>query len=83
MRKNQLSHLALSDGGFLFDTRSGFTFTLNAVGTHVLRAFIAGRTMTEARDEIVDRFEVKDDEASRDIERFCSRLHELNLVEDA
>jgi len=82
MIENNLSYLALSDNGFLFDTTTGFTYTLNKVGTLVLKEHIAGKDTEAIIDEVVDVFDVSFDTASRDVEQFIDILKELGLIKD-
>lgn len=81
MTSPNLAHLALSDNGFLFDTATGFTYTLNKVGTLVLKGIIDGEDREEIVLAITDRFEVESKIASKDMEQFLSRLNELGLGE--
>lgn len=74
-----LDHLALSESGFLFDSRSGHTYTLNATGTHLLRALIRGEDRETILEAFVTRFEVPPAQAARDLDEFLSRLAALGL----
>ncbi len=73
-------HLALSDNGFLFDTRTGTTLTLNRTGTFLLRALIAGAEPEMLPAQLVGRFEVDPDTAARDVEQFMFRLKDLQVA---
>jgi len=76
-------HLALSDSGFLFDTRTGDTYSLNRSGTLLLRALMAGASEAELVDRLVETFEVDRPTARRDVAQFLLRLRDLRLVGDA
>ncbi len=73
-------HLALSDSGFLFDTRTGNTYTLSKTGTFLLRTLIAGGTWQELPTQLAATYEVDDETARRDVEQFSFRLKDLGLV---
>ena len=75
-------HLALSDSGFLFDTRTGSTYSLNRTGTWLVRALIDDAPADQLPSALVERFDVADAAAHRDVERFLYRLRELALVDD-
>ncbi len=75
-----LRHLALSDSGFLFDTTSGHTFTVNATGTFLLRALIGGATLAELPEAMAAEFDVRAEEAERDLAEFVSQLREMGLL---
>ena len=73
-------HLALSDNGFLFDTRTGNTFSLSHSGTFLLRALIAGADPDTLVDRLTEHFEVDPAVARRDIDQFIFRLRDLGLT---
>ena len=73
-------HLALSENGFLFDTKTGQTFNLNRTGSFILRGLMDGATPQEVRASLAERFEVDEETASRDVNQFVFRLRELNLA---
>jgi len=72
-------HLALSDSGFLFDTRSGSTFTLNRTATWLLKALIGGAAEADLAPALTAQFEVDEVTASRDVEQFLFRMRDLHL----
>jgi len=92
-----LKHLALSDNGFLFDTRTGHTYSLSTTGTFLLRRLIehteaahaSGDTAAaapgpdELARELVARFEVDVDTARRDVEQFLFRVRDMGLIPKA
>lgn len=75
-----LDHLALSDNGFLFDTRTGHTFTLSRSGTFLMRLLIAAEPPDTLAARLVERFEVDDATAARDVEQFLRRVRDLDLL---
>ena len=75
-----LGHLALSESGFLFDPSTGFTYTLNPTGTHVVRALIHGTGVDELGGVMAEAFEVQAEDAARDVAEFLMQLKELGLV---
>jgi len=76
-------HLALSDNGFLFDTRTGTTYSLNSTGTWLLRALMRAVPRSELACQMVESFEVDAITAHRDVDQFLFRLRELRLVADS
>jgi len=75
-----LKHLALSENGFLFDTRTGDTFTVGGSGTFILRQLIAGESVDAIRQRLVAEFAIDDQLAARDIDDFLQRLDDLGLT---
>ncbi len=73
-------HLALSDNGFLFDTRTGNTFSLSRSGTFVLRALIAGADPDDLVSRVTAHFDVEPAVAERDVDQFLFRLRDMGLT---
>lgn len=79
MRRAPLAHLALSDNGFLFDTKTGHTYTLNRTGTRILKLRIDGVSCDRVTRQIAESFDVAYDLAERDVAQFVERLCELGI----
>ena len=77
------SPLRLSESGFLFDGSNAESYSTNRTAATVLEALLAGIDSREAWRSVVERFDVADEVARRDVERFLSRLRELGLVRTA
>jgi len=79
IKKERLSQLALSESGFLFDTSTGSTYSLNETGTSILKF------MQEENDEesiiarLMETYEVDEDTARRDIDEFLGQLKWMGL----
>jgi PqqD family protein of HPr-rel-A system len=78
--RRTVQNLALSDNGFLFDTRTGNTYSLSASGTLLLRALIEGVSTDALAERLVVAFDVDPDSAARDAEQFVLRLRDLRLL---
>ncbi|MCB9730501.1 MAG: PqqD family protein [Deltaproteobacteria bacterium] len=76
-------HLALSDNGFLFDTRSGATYSLSRTGTFLLRELMRGTHPSDLAARLTDAFEVDLPAAARDCEQFLFRVKDLALLDEA
>lgn len=75
-------HLALSENGFLFDQRSGYSFSLSRTGTFLLRRLLDGVPSTQLAQALCEAFEVDEKIAKRDADEFLSRLKDLRLTEE-
>ena len=73
-------YLALSDNGFLFDTRTGHTYSLNPTGTFLLRQLMNGIKEESLADCLLKTYEVNREQAQRDVEQFLFRLKDLHLT---
>lgn len=75
----QYAHLALSENGFLFDTVTGHTFTLNKTGTFIVRRLMEGADPGEIPARLAEAFEVDLEVAGRDVASFVQRLADTGV----
>jgi hypothetical protein len=80
MAKQNLSHLALSDDGFLFDPTSGHMYTLNSVGTFILKKLIEHYAHDQVIAAVIEEYDVPEDVLSRDLEQFYYFLSEQGII---
>ena len=73
-------NLALSDNGFLFDTRTGNTFSLSKTATFLLKGLMGGASPQQLAEQAAETFDVDVQTASRDVARFVFRLRDLRLL---
>ena len=72
--------LALSESGFLFDPRTGSTYSLNRTGTFLLRHIIDGTAPDRLGECLPTAFPIDAETARRDVEQFLFRLRGLGLT---
>ncbi|HKA90544.1 MAG TPA: PqqD family protein [Haliangiales bacterium] len=75
------SLLSLSPTGFLLDNANGESYTLNAVGRAVMAKLLELGDSRDVWRVVVDRFEIDEARAQKDVERFLADLWTLGLVE--
>ncbi len=76
----RLGHLAVSETGFLLDTRTGNTYTLNETGTFIVKALSTSGDPGDLAEAISAEFEVDQETAARDLAEFLLQLRELGLI---
>ena len=81
MTKGKLSHLALSDNGFLFDSATGHTYSLNETGTFILKRLIQGLSLEKIGEIMTETYGISSEILSKDIEQFSHFLCELGIIE--
>jgi len=81
MTGKKLAHLALSDNGFLFDSATGHTYSLNQTGTSILRLLIKGVSVEEIMTSIMEEYEISAENISKDLNQFLHFISELGLIE--
>jgi len=73
MEKNPLAMLAISDTGFVFDPRTGHSYTVNSTGLALLRSLKQGFDVTSAQEQLEGAFDCSG-KITSDIHRFINAL---------
>ena len=81
MTGKKLSHLALSDNGFLFDSATGHTYSLNQTGTYTLKKLIEGLSREQIIMAMIQEYDTLEDILSKDLDQFFHFLSELGIAE--
>ena len=76
----RMTHLALSDDGFLFDTVTGNTFTLNSSATFILRRLIDGMDLGKIVEELCGTYDTGKEIATHDADQFVQYLRDLEIL---
>lgn len=77
---NRIQQLAINEEGFVFDPITGESFTVNQTGLLILKGLKEGKSQEEIIKDIVENFEVSEEEAERDIVDFIEKLRSYNLI---
>jgi hypothetical protein len=80
--KNGLSDLALSDSGFVFDPRSGATFTVNQTGLFALKALRDGLAVGDIAARLATEFDLRGADPVRDLSEFVQMLRQNGVLTD-
>lgn len=81
MTRNKLRHLALSENGFLFDPSTGHTYSLNRIGTFVLKKLIQGLSQEQIGALMLEEYEAPEQVILKDLDQFLHFLLELGVIE--
>ncbi len=73
-KPENLTRLALSDSGFVFDPVSGNSFSVNGSGMAILRRLQQGTDRTRIVTSLCEEFEVDALAAERDVIEFANLL---------
>jgi len=76
---SKLRNLAVSETGFVFDPVSGHTFNTNRTGSVILSLLKDDRSVAEIVETLIERFDVEDEMARREVQDFVFRLKDLGL----
>jgi hypothetical protein len=83
LRRKLLQDLALSDTGFVFDPRSGATFTVNQTGLFTLKALRDGLEVAEIATRLGEEFDLRGADPRRDVDEFMQVLKQNGVLADA
>lgn len=73
--------IKISDNGFVFNSRTGESFSLNPMGLEMIKMIAANSDFDEIRKSILGKYDVDDLTFERDFYEFCAMLkhHQLML----
>ena len=73
--------IKISDNGFVFNSRTGESFSLNPMGLEMIKMIAANSDFDEIRKSILKNYDVDDLTFEKDFYEFCAMLkhHQLTL----
>ncbi len=73
--------IKISDNGFVFNSRTGESFSLNPMGLEMIKMIAANNDFDEIRKSILGKYDVDDLTFEKDFYEFCAMLkhHQLML----
>ena len=71
----------LADEVFILSLKDGVYYGLNSVAARVWQLVQEPRTLREIRDVLVEEFDVKEEDCTRDVLNLLEQLRQWNLVE--
>ncbi len=77
MAEDFVGRIELSDSGFIFDPKTGSTFSLNHTGLKIVRLLRDGRNRDEIVIEVVKDYGIDAGDAQRDVDDFIVSLKEF------
>jgi len=76
----KVKRLAISEDGFIFDPTTGNSFTTNETGLFILQFLKEGKSPEEIVRELVNQYDVDEQEAERDVLDFMEKLRRYKLL---
>lgn len=78
--RTRLSQLAVSPTGFVFDPRTGGTFTVNPTGRVILEGIRDGQDLAAVARALADRFDAESADLQRDVLEYVRLLRQGGLL---
>lgn len=72
-----VGRIEVSDSGFVFDPKTGSTFSLNHTALKIVRLLREGRGRDEIIGEIVKDYGIEPGDAGRDVDDFIGSLRDF------
>jgi len=76
-----IDQLAISPSGFVFDPRTGGTFSVNETAATLLQGIREGLGLTALTEQLQVRFTVTHEDLQRDVFEFVRRLQSQDLLD--
>lgn len=74
--------IAISESGFVFDSSSGDSFSVNPIAREILEMIKSGNSFDEIKNSILDKYEVSVAVLDHMLEDFISTSKKFKIVED-
>ena len=72
--------IKISDNGFVFNSRTGESFSLNPMGLEMITMIVANSDLDEIRKSILEKYDVDDLTFEKDFYEFCAMLKHYQLM---
>ncbi|SHF45505.1 Coenzyme PQQ synthesis protein D (PqqD) [Mariniphaga anaerophila] len=76
-----LKEVKISDNGFVFNSKTGDSFSLNPIGLELIKMISEEKEMEEIRQEFLSKYDVDDLTFEKDFYEFCTLLkhHQITV----
>lgn len=72
--------IKISDNGFVFNSQTGESFSLNPMGLEMIKMIAANSEFDEIRKSILEKYDVDDLTFEKDFYEFCAMLKHHRLM---
>ena len=76
------NNIAVSESGFLFDSNTGDSFSLNETGKQIIKMLNEGKVESEIKQYFLDNYDVEEGMYENNFYDFINMLQNLNLLEN-
>ncbi len=75
------NHISVSKSGFVFDSKTGESFSLNNTGREILELLIEGRSEDEIKEYFLTKYDVQETTFLRHLDDYLQMLMHFNMNE--
>ena len=76
------NNIAVSESGFLFDSNSGDSFSLNETGKQIIKMLNDNKAEEEIKEYFLENYDVEEGIFENNFYDFINMLSNLNLLEN-
>lgn len=79
------SEVKISDNGFVFNSKTGDSFSMNPTGLELIRMIAEGKELEEIRNAFIFKYDVDELTFEKDFYEFCALLkfHQITVQPDS
>jgi hypothetical protein len=74
------SDIAISESGFVFNPATGESFTVNPIGAEVIQLLKNNKSIQEATEIILERYNVDETSVDKDLNDFLAMLKHYSIL---
>ncbi|HZH72365.1 MAG TPA: PqqD family protein [Mariniphaga sp.] len=76
-----INGIKISDNGFVFNSNTGDSFSLNPIGLELIRMIVEEKDFKEIKEVFLDHYEVDEFTFEKDFYEFCSLLQLYQFID--
>ena len=76
------SNIAISDSGFIFLPTTGETFTVNSLGSEIIKLLKIDKSYNEIIDYLSEEYDAETKTLTNDLNDFLNQLKNLNVLKE-
>lgn len=75
-------NIAVSDSGFVFNSTTGESFSVNPVGVEIIELLKQQMTIEQINNRLLEKYDADKDTIDRDVNDFISMLQQYSLIDN-
>jgi hypothetical protein len=72
--------ISISQSGFVFDSKTGESYSLNGTGREIMELIVEGRSEEEIKEYITTKYDVSEELFSRHLDDYMQMLSHYNIA---
>jgi PqqD family protein of HPr-rel-A system len=72
--------IAISESGFVFDSHSGDSYSINPIAAEILELIKSGKSRDEIKNSLLEKYNVTVPVLEKSLDEFMDTLKKLNII---